>query len=65
MPWNVRVDISVKNGDKWEAEIAGQVKRSGCCDWGFGQQVLLHFCGGKDAMIFAMIFQDAMEMMEA
>lgn len=58
-PYSVRVLVERDNGGEWEEEVEGSVKRSGCCDWGFGQPTMIHFCGKKDAALFFHIYGEA------
>lgn len=57
--YTILVSVSCHNGNRIEERITGQVKRDGCCDWGFGQPIVLHFCGRSDASLFDLIFADA------
>jgi hypothetical protein len=57
-PCDVKVTIAVRNGNRWEEEITGRIKRDGCSDWGMGQQTLLHFCGMLDSTILFLVTQD-------
>lgn len=57
------VQIERLDGDQWLCELTGQVKRDGCCDWGEGDQVLLHFCGRQDAALLGVVFRLAMRLM--
>lgn len=61
--YNVEVSIYTQNGERFEPVIHGQVKRSGCCNWGYGDQVVMHFCGRKDTQIFQIAFDQAMLIM--
>lgn len=61
-PFAVTVDIERSNGGEWEGCISGQIKRDGCCDWGFAQPVMLHFCGRKDADLLAVVMDEAEEL---
>jgi len=59
----VMVDVSCLNGDRFDLEFSGQVKKSGCCDFGFGKPTMIHFCGRKDTDLFRLVFNDAMSIM--
>ncbi len=63
-PYNVEVEIARKNGDQWDQVIRGQVKYTGCADFGFSERVMIHFCGSKDPDIFNIVYKKAMELME-
>ncbi len=60
-PYSVRVDVERNNGGDWEYIIGGQVKQTGCSDWGFGRQVLWHGCGAKDVTLMETVYKRACE----
>lgn len=61
----LHVVLARLNGDVWEEAIAGQIKADGCADWGFGQPVMLHFCGPEDATILTLAYQEAAKVFAA
>ncbi len=54
--YHVEVSIERDNG-YWEMKLKGQVKASGCADWGFGKEYMIHFCGPEDAKILQTAYE--------
>lgn len=58
------IAIESMNGNKYEPQLEGQIKRDGCCDLGFNKPVMWHLCGPDDTTLLARIFVDAMVIMK-
>lgn len=56
----VEFRLTRRDGNGWNLEIRGQVKKDGCSDWGFGDRVMLHGCGWWDMMVFGWVYDLAM-----
>ncbi len=58
-PYTVQFSVEHLNGNRFEHEFNGQIKRTGCWDIGFNEPLLLHFCGTEDTKLFGLMFIDA------
>lgn len=58
-PYVVDFELYRQNGEGFELEVKGQVKRIGCVDIGFGQPTMIHFCDRSDTTIFTEVFDFA------
>ena len=63
-PYNIEFTISRKNGSDWEEEVRGQVKRSGCFDFGYGRRTMHHGCGFKDTGLLQLVYKECMAIMQ-
>ena len=59
IPYVISCKIFRKNGS-WELEVEGQVKRTECCDWGYGKPTMIHYCGREDTTLFTRVYDECM-----
>ncbi len=59
--YNCEFSLFVMNGHDWEFVVRGQVKNTGCMDIGYGDNIIIHFCGRKDCEIFQFIYDKSKE----